>query len=112
MKIKKSLNIDGNGVFSTKEYKKNSIIYTLKGDILDSPTRESIHIGNNRHIIDEFGVFINHSFTPNIKIESFNLVALRDIKSDEELCFNYNDSELKMACPFYVSKKLVNGSIS
>ena len=97
------------GLFSTKNYPKDSVVYTLSGEQFDAPTRESIHIGNNKHIYDELGIFINHSFNPNIVVSGSNLVALEDIKDGDELMFNYNDTEMKMASPFYVNDKLVNG---
>jgi len=108
MEIKNSLD-SGKGVFTTQSYKKNDIVYTLTGNISSKPTRESIHIGNNQHIYDAFGIFINHSFTPNIRVHKTNLMALRDIKENEEIRFNYNHCEINMASPFYVDGILVGG---
>lgn len=110
MEIKDS-KTNSKGLFSTKQYKKGDIVFILSGEIFDSPTRESIHIGNNKHIYDEHGKFLNHSFTPNIYIDNVNVVALVDIKEDEELAFNYNDNELKMASPFVVDNILVCGKL-
>ena len=53
---------------------------------------------------------MNHSFTPSTRIDGHNVVALRDIKVNDEITFNYNDSELKMANPFYVNNILVDGN--
>ena len=111
MEIKKSNYIDGLGLFVNTSYTKDDIIFVLDGDMLDYPTRESIHIGNNKHIIDKFGSFINHSFNPNIKIDGKNVVALKKIKIGEEICFNYNDSEINMACPFHVNHQIVCGKL-
>jgi SET domain-containing protein len=102
-------NFEGKGLFSTKEYKKNEIVFVLKGEIFSSPTRESIHIGNNKHIYDECGIFINHSFQPNIRIDNVNVVALQDIQEDDELTFNYNENEINMASPFVVDGITVSG---
>jgi len=107
-------NAHGKGLFSTKPYKKEDIIRVLQGDIFSYPTRESIYIGHNKHIYDEYGIFINHSFMPNIKIctsghYSGAIIALKDIENDEELMFNYNDSELVMAAPFSVNGEQVCG---
>lgn len=43
----------------------------------------------------KFDDFLNHSCQPNCSInwEKLNLVALRNIKKDEELTYNYNTSE-------------------
>ena len=65
---------------------------------------------NNEHIYDEYGIFINHSFSPNIVIKNKNVVALYDIKADEEVAFNYNDSEPKMAAPFSLNGVMVDGN--
>jgi hypothetical protein len=110
MEIKDSTIVSGKGVFTVASYKKGDIVYTLSGEISSSPTRESIHIGNNRHIYDSVGIFINHSFMPNIYISDINIIALKDIEVNEEIAFNYNDTEMKMAAPFYVDDKLVDGN--
>ena len=110
MEIKDSKNISGKGLYTTIKYKKEDIIYTLTGKISDYPTRETIHIGNNKHIYDDYGIYINHSFTPNIYIDNINVVALVDIAADDEVMFNYNETEINMACPFYADNKLVNGN--
>lgn len=109
MNIKKSNYIDGLGVFVTKAYNKHDIIFILDGVLVNNPTRESIHIGDNKHIIDKFGSFINHSFNPNIKIEEKNVIALKNIEVEEEICFNYNVSEINMTCPFLVNDIIVCG---
>jgi SET domain-containing protein len=99
----------GKGLFATKNYIKDEIIYKLTGEIFDHPTRESIHIGNNKHIYDEYGIFINHSFTPNIRVDNLFLIAIKDIHRDDELTFNYNETEINMANPFKVNDILVSG---
>jgi len=110
MEIRQSNHVDGKGLFTTKKCKKGDVVFVLEGEIFSEPTRESIHIGNGQHIYDENGIFINHSFSPNIKIVNKNVVALEDIEADEEVVFNYNDSELKMANPFYMGDVYVNGN--
>ena len=40
-----------------------------------------------------------------------NIIALHNIEEDEELTFNYNDSEINMSSPFYVDNILVCGKI-
>ena len=110
MEIKQSNLNEGKGLFTTKCCKKNETVFVLKGEIFSEPTRESIYIGNGQHIYDDYGIFINHSFSPNIKIVNKNVVALQDIEADEEVAFNYNDSELKMANPFYMGDVYVNGN--
>ena len=110
MEITDSKLVDGKGLILRKSVKKGENVFVLSGKIADHPTRESIHIGNNKHIYDEYGIFINHSFMPNIYISDINIIALKDIEVNEEIAFNYNDTEMKMAAPFYVDDKLVDGN--
>lgn len=90
------------GVYAKQDYKLGDVIKRLSGELLLKPTRESIHIGNNMHIIDDYGKYINHSFEPNVKILLNDVIAIRDIMKYEEITFNYNDSEINMAEPFVV----------
>ena len=87
-------------LYATQDYKLGDIIRVLRGELILKPTRESIHIGNNMHVIDEYGKYINHSFEPNTRIELNKVIALKDIKKYEEITFNYNESEINMAEPF------------
>ena len=110
MEVKDSIEVPGGkGLFTTKYHEKGTIVHVLSGRIFDKPTRESIHIGKNKHIHDEYGIFINHSFKPNIRVDDYNLVALRNIDAGEELVFNYNDTEINMSNPFYINDQLVSG---
>jgi hypothetical protein len=111
MEIRDSNIINGKGLFTTKSFEKGDILFVLTGKIYSEPLRETIFIGNNEHIYDEYGIFINHSFTPNIVIENKNVVALINIKADEEVAFNYNDSEPKMAAPFSLNGVIVEGNM-
>ncbi len=112
MEIKFSEITKEKGLFTNKSFKKGEIVYTLSGKIFDAPTRESIHIGNNQHIYDEYGIYINHSFNPNVIVKGAEFIACSDINSGDELFFNYNESEMKMSNPFYIGDKLVCGSKS
>ena len=109
MDVKFDIIINGKGLYATKKYMKGEVIRVLSGKEYRYPTRETIHIGNNRHIYDKYGIFINHSFMPSARIDYNNVIALRDIMINEEITFNYNDNEINMASPFYVNGKLVSG---
>ena len=87
-------------LYSNKEYNINEKIHLLTGTVYDKPSRTTIEIGINTHIDDEYGIFMNHSFSPSCKIQDGYIIALRNINSNDELTFNYNDSETSMACPF------------
>ena len=92
--------VNGDGLFTTSTYKKGDIIYALTGTIKDIPDKYTIEIGPNKHITDTYGIYMNHSFTPSVSIKEKNVIALIDIYPGDEICFNYNDSETDMACPF------------
>lgn len=99
----------GKGLFTSMRHEAGRVVHVLSGEVLDAPTRETIHIGEGRHIYDEFGIFMNHSFQPNVEIRGVEVVALRDIAADEELTFDYNASEVNMAAPFIVNGTRVAG---
>lgn len=101
---------EGKGLFATIFYPSGSIVHTLDGICLNKPTQLSIHIGNNLHIEDKWGIFINHSFDPTVYISGKNIVAKKDINAGDEITFDYNSSEICMAAPFYDGDKYVCGS--
>ena len=110
MEIKNIGNSSEKGLFATKKYKAFERVHTLIGEIYDKPTRETIRLEYGRHIYDNYGIFINHSFNPNIYIYGNRIFALHDINIDDELVFNYNENEGTMANPFYVNGIIVCGN--
>lgn len=100
------------GLYATDNYKIDDIIYVMSGNLMNKPTKKSIHIGSNMHLEDQYGQYINHSFEPNMKVDGNKLVAIKEIKKSDELTFNYNDSELEMAEPFEDDNILVCGKKS
>ena len=84
MEVRYNNIIKGYGLYATQKYNKNDIIFVLSGNEYDKPSRETIHIGNNKHIYDQNGIFINHSFTPTIYIDKYNVVALVDIENGND----------------------------
>ena len=109
MEIIQSAVNEGLGLHSTKNHTKGDIIFTLTGKIYSEPIRETIYIGNGQHIYDEYGIFMNHSFTPTTRIDGVNVYALEDIHPGTELSFDYNESEITMAAPFEVNGVKVCG---
>ena len=88
------------GLYATRVYAVGEIVKKLEGDLVLKPTRKSIHIGNGMHVIDKYGQYIKHSFEPNTRIESNNVIAIEVINPYDEITFNYNDTEINMAEPF------------
>jgi len=84
----------------SKEYTKGTVIHTLKGEMYTEPSRTTIEVGKDQHVDDPYGIYINHSFTPSCLIINDTVVAGNDMKSGDEITFNYNVSETKMATPF------------
>jgi hypothetical protein len=115
MEIKINENIGQYGLFTTKMYLQNETIFTLSGTEYSYPTRESIYVGkingNDVHVHDMFGQWINHSFNPSTVINGYNVVALRNMNIGDEITFDYNTNEINMASPFVVDGKLVNGKL-
>jgi hypothetical protein len=109
MEIRNNSNLNEKGLYSIKEYRKDDTVLVLSGEMLDSPTRETIRIGDNKHVYDNFGIYMNHSFEPTTKIEGNKVIALRDLNVGDEINFNYNDSEINMASPFYCGEQYVCG---
>ncbi len=97
------------GIYAEQCYKSGEIIRLLSGRMSNIPTQKSIHIGDNMHIEDEIGQYINHSFDPNMRVEGNKLIAIKDINIYDEITFNYNDTEIEMACPFEDDGILVCG---
>lgn len=93
--------VKGKAVFITTFVERGEIVHTLSGRVSSIRTKYTIEIGENQHILDDFGQYINHSSTdPTVYIDGHSVVALRDIMPGEEICFDYNHSETEMAAPF------------
>jgi len=99
------------GVFATKILQNNQIVHTLFGKTRITPSQTSIEIGKDNHIEDSIGRYINHSFNPSTRISGLTnrehtlqcgfIVSLRTIQVGDEITFNYNESESKLASPFH-----------
>lgn len=87
---------------ATKAVKKDSIVCDVTGNTMDSPDRYSIQTNRDQHTAAPAIKYINHSCDPNLYFDSASCTfkARFDIEQDEEITFNYNTTELSMACPF------------
>jgi uncharacterized protein len=117
--------IAGRGLFAKRNIKKGEIVFIMKGEkvvmngkngqkILETPN--IMGVGKNEWIDPtEPYVFVNHSCEPNMSVKGrVTFVAIKDIKRDEELTFDYSISEdscwqLKCNCSSKNCRKIVRG---
>jgi SET domain-containing protein len=98
--------ISGKGTFATTTIKKGNLIFALRGISTNTKnlssacakagidTGDTIQIGIDEHlVVDHKSKIINHSCEPNACLrQRCDLYALRDIKPDEEITFDYATS--------------------
>tara|TARA_B110000881_G_scaffold133520_1_gene117410 strand:+ start:3950 stop:4303 length:354 start_codon:yes stop_codon:yes gene_type:complete len=106
--VKYSSRVQGKALFTDNPYKRGDIVHVLFGKELRTPTRLSIEIEPDLHVLDDWGIYMNHSSTPSVYIRGFHVVALRDIESGDEIHFDYNKNETKCCAPFYDYKSNID----
>jgi uncharacterized protein len=115
--------ISGNGVFANQNIKKGTLIEDMKGKIV--PDNEESHKKYNLNymcpiskneclLIKTNGKYINHSCDPNCGIvDSIKIVAIKDIKKDEEISVDYDtieyEWEMKCNCGSAICRKKIRG---
>jgi uncharacterized protein len=90
----------GRGVFAKRAIREGEIILAFGGALIDfAETKRrgprecmAIQVGPDQYIDTQPpGVFVNHSCAPNAGIRNDrDLIALRDIPAEEEICFDYS----------------------
>lgn len=89
VKVKKS-KIHGLGLFSAKKIKKHQIIGKCEVIKIKKPNAYTLWIGKKMLEVVCNLKYINHSKKPNVVYyDDLTVVALRDIKSGEELTHKY-----------------------
>lgn len=83
----------------------DSVLHTFGArEYVQRPTYLSVQVDDDRHILlaPEFLQYINHSCEPNVFFDTTNgeIIALRDIASNEEISFFYPSTEWTMTQPF------------
>jgi hypothetical protein len=93
-----------NCLVAARCFEAGECVLQLDGPVTSAPTRTSIELATDRHIEDELGQFVNHSFDPSTFVDKTRsrLVALRRIQPGEEITVNETD----MACPFFDKETL------
>ncbi len=113
----------GRGIFAVRDIKKNEVIAEFKGPRVRIENMEGIprevwdhlfNVGVDEYIIArEPAVRTNHSCDPNAGIvRDVFLAAMRDIKKDEEITFDYSvitadDWELECRCGAPSCRKII-----
>lgn len=105
--------VSGKGLYVKKEFKKDELIFTMKGPLLEFYPKneiESLEFPNIVGLKENLFIdpvepyeFINHSCEPNVLAGSdgLNYYALKNIEKNEEIMFDYSTSEdtlWKMSC--------------
>jgi SET domain-containing protein len=103
----KESNIEGKGCFATFLIKKGELICDMKGQLLSIPEliekyekgeeriSDPLQVEEGNYIdLDEPYIFFNHSCEPNAAIVGLGkLVAIRNIKENEEITYDYSATE-------------------
>ena len=95
--VSRTSKINGTGIFTAEPVKRGTDFYKIPEDkILDHNHHQAARIGGNKFVWDEEVLnYVNHSCNPNttINLTNLTLVALRDIKADEEITCDYDFTE-------------------
>ena len=94
-----------NALFALRTFKPGEVIADFSaGTIAAEPTYLTVQIGTGKHITlqPEFLQYINHSCDPNVffNTTTMQLVALKEIRSEEEMTFFYPSTEWRMTQSF------------
>jgi hypothetical protein len=96
-------------VAAKKNIPAGNLALAIDGPVVRQPTRYTVQISANEHVdaekIGSDGTyppwrFLNHSCSPNTRLEGRSLMAVRDIHAGDEVTFDYDTTEWDMASPF------------
>ena len=96
---------DQNALFATQSFQPGEVIADFSaGTIAAEPTYLTVQVGIGKHITlqPEFLQYINHSCEPNVffNTTTMQLVALKEIQTEEEFSFFYPSTEWQMTQSF------------
>jgi len=91
--------IEGFGVFANRDFKKDEIVLDWKPEkVMSSKDMKIMQLSAKRFLsrvesqyvaLSIPGKYVNHSCSPNTKVQNFNDIAVRDIRKDEEITADY-----------------------
>lgn len=122
VKVKRS-KIHGKGIFAASNIPNDELVIVIKGETITGKECErreeednNVYIfWNGRYYIDTFNTdkikYINHDCNPNCTVlerdkDSLNLVAIREIKKDEEITMDYGYDEIYENCTCNTCRKV------
>jgi Proteins containing SET domain len=94
-----------NALFALRSFQPGEVIADFSaGTIAAEPTYLTVQVDAGKHITlqPEFLQYINHSCAPNVFFDTtaMQVVALKEIKKEEEMVFFYPSTEWKMTQSF------------
>lgn len=103
--VRRRLINDQNALYALQSFQPGEVIAEFgAGTIAAEPTYLTVQVDVGKHITlqPEFLQYINHSCNPNVffNTTTMELVALKEIKVEEELTFFYPSTEWEMVQPF------------
>ncbi|MFC2142833.1 SET domain-containing protein [Candidatus Aenigmatarchaeota archaeon] len=132
VEVKESL-LGNKGIFAKEDIKKGEIVFIKNGHIVnfEEAKRYNENLGDlyalqinddffltptNEEEVENTVIFVNHSCNPNLGPEGqITFVALRDIKSGEELCYDYStchthEFQFECRCGSKSCRKMITGN--
>jgi hypothetical protein len=103
--VRRRLHNDQNALYALQSFQPGEVIAEFgAGTIAAEPTYLTVQVDVGKHITlqPEFLQYINHSCDPNVffNTTTMELVALKEIKLEEEMTFFYPSTEWEMVQPF------------
>jgi len=104
--IRQNILTKQHSLHATTPFNKGKILCLFSAmQVYTEPNPLTVQTGIRSHItlLPEFLKYTNHSCEPNIffNTTSMELIALKRIDKNEELCFFYPSTEWELAQPFY-----------
>ena len=99
LEVKKEKGTRLKGVFTNKEFNTGEVVLFICCEESTTPTKYTIQVDNNYHILD-----------PNVTLSGHSLIATRKIKQGSEVLRNYYETEEIIIEPFTdrETKEVVN----
>lgn len=103
--VRQKLSNKQNALFALRSYRPGEMIADFSaGTISAEPTYLTVQVGVRKHITlqPEFLQYINHSCEPNVFFDTtrMQLIALKEMREQEEMTFFYPSTEWKMTQSF------------